>query len=60
MLRIVYITIAMRISHDYRLLFWSYPITWTFTSLLYIIYYFQGGWLRRRIRLRTLLATPDN
>jgi len=26
----------------------SYPITWILTSLLFIIYYFRGRWLRRR------------
>lgn len=25
----------------------SYPITWSITSVLFIIYYFQGSWLKR-------------
>ena len=29
----------------------SYPVSWVVTSLLYILYYLQGGWLRRRIRV---------
>lgn len=28
----------------------SYPITWSVTSILFIIYYLQGGWLRRQIK----------
>ena len=28
----------------------SYPASWAFTSVLFILYYLQGGWLRRRIR----------
>lgn len=44
-LRIVYITIAMRISHDYRLLFWSYPITWTISSIIFVIYYLKSDWV---------------
>ncbi len=27
----------------------SYPISWTVTSILYIIYYARGNWLRRGI-----------
>ena len=29
-----------------------YPISWTLTSLFFLVYYLQGGWLRRRIRAR--------
>lgn len=29
-----------------------YPISWSLTSLLFLAYYLQGGWLRRRIRAR--------
>ena len=28
----------------------SYPASWVFTSVLFIFYYLQGGWLRGRIR----------
>lgn len=28
-----------------------YPVTWVATALLMCIYYLQGGWLRRRIRI---------
>ena len=59
-LRVLWVLVAVPMHRTVVMVEWSYPITWTFTSLLYIIYYFQGGWLRRRIRLRTLLATPDN
>ena len=44
-LRIVYITIAMSISHDYRLLFWSYPITWSVSSVIFLIYYLKSDWV---------------
>ena len=44
-LRIVYITVAMRISHDYRLLFWSYPITWTISSIIFVLYYLKNDWV---------------
>lgn len=31
-----------------------YPLSWSFTSILFLIYYLQGGWLRRRIRAQQL------
>jgi len=44
-LRIVYITVAMRISHQIVLLFWSYPITWTISSIIFVIYYLKTDWV---------------
>ena len=34
---------------DVYLLLTSYPVTWGITSLLFIVYYLRGGWLRRQI-----------
>ena len=38
-LRITYITVAMQISHDIRLLFWAYPLTWTISAAIFWLYY---------------------
>lgn len=43
--RIIYITVAMRISHTIDLLFWAYPITWSISSLIYLIYYRKSDWI---------------
>ncbi len=59
-LRVLWILVAVPQNPTIIMVEWSYPITWSFTSLLYIIYYFQGGWLRRRIRVQQLLGVPDN
>ncbi len=29
-----------------------YPLSWSLTSLLFLVYFIQGGWLRRRIRIQ--------
>ena len=29
-----------------------YPVSWIVTSLLYLGYYFQGGWLKRSLKQR--------
>lgn len=36
-----------------------YPISWTLTSLFFLVYYIQGGWLRRRIRIREAAQTEQ-
>lgn len=44
-LRVTYITVAMAISHTIDLLFWAYPITWTISSVIYLIYYLKSDWI---------------
>ncbi len=44
-LRITYITVAMSLCHDIRLLFWAYPLTWTISTVIFWIYYRRSNWL---------------
>ena len=37
--RITYITITVRLIPNIQVIFWAYPITWTLSSILFIIYY---------------------
>lgn len=48
-LRVAWIMLAVPRWPDIRCVCLSYPITWSVTSVSFIIYYLQGGWLRRRI-----------
>lgn len=48
-LRVVWIMAVVPIRPSVLMVAASYPITWSVTSILFIIYYLQGGWLRRRI-----------
>lgn len=43
--RIAYITVAMRLCHNIRLLFWAYPITWTISAAIFWLYYRRSNWL---------------
>lgn len=56
--RIIYISIAMRISHTIELLFWAYPITWAISSLIFLIYYLKSDWLHTYDRSKQLIDTP--
>ena len=46
-LRVVWVTLIAPMKPDVTFMLLSYPITWSFTSILFIIYYFKGSWLER-------------
>lgn len=48
-LRIVWITLALPVWRDIRCVCLSYPVSWGTTSVVFILYYLHGGWLKRRI-----------
>lgn len=50
LLRISWLLIAVPLRPELTTVMAGYPITWTLTSILFIVYYLQGGWLRKRIR----------
>lgn len=37
-----------------------YPISWVLTSILFMIYYLQGGWLKRSLKLKEQVSTLQN
>lgn len=43
--RIIYITVVMRIFNEISYVFWAYPITWTMTSIIYLIYFLKSDWI---------------
>ena len=46
-LRVVWILTAVPLRPEMSTVAFSYPLTWTATSLLFIVYYLRGNWLRR-------------
>lgn len=49
-LRVVWIYCVLPFFPTLDTLILSYPITWVITSLLFTVYYLQGGWMRRMIK----------
>ncbi len=43
--RISYITIAVRIVPVIRTVFWAYPLTWSLSSIFFLIYYLKADWI---------------
>ena len=52
-LRVIWITgFAMQFWPTLHGVLTCYPISWTLTSTLFLIYFVQGGWFKRRIRVQ--------
>lgn len=43
--RITYITIAIRIIPEMKMIFWAYPLTWALSSVTFLIYYRKSDWI---------------
>ncbi len=43
--RISYITIAVRIIPEMKMIFWAYPLTWALSSLTFLVYYLKSDWI---------------
>ena len=48
-LRVLWVFLVLPYHNSLDTVLVSYPISWTITSALYIIYYLRGNWLRRSI-----------
>ncbi len=43
--RISYITVVIRIIPVIQVIFWAYPLTWTLSSAVFLIYYRRSDWV---------------
>ncbi|MBQ7841549.1 MAG: MATE family efflux transporter [Lachnospiraceae bacterium] len=44
-IRVSYITIAVRLIPKITTVFWAYPLTWTLSSIVFLTYFFKADWL---------------
>lgn len=44
-IRITYITIAVRLVPQITTVFWAYPLTWSLSSLIFLLYFWRGNWM---------------
>ncbi len=44
-LRIIYITVMMHFVHEIQYIYWAYPLTWSISSAIYLLYYLKSDWL---------------
>lgn len=45
LLRITYITVIVRIIPVVNVIFWAYPLTWSVSAVIFLIYYFRADWV---------------
>ena len=55
-LRIIFISVAMRMLRDIRVLFWCYPLTWAISSAIFLVYYLRSDWVHGFERPRAHFA----
>lgn len=46
-LRVIWILVVVPLRPEMSTVAFSYPLTWSVTSLLFIIYYLKGNWIKR-------------
>ena len=44
-IRVTYITIAVRLLPQLTTVSWAYPITWTLSSIIFLIYFLKADWI---------------
>ena len=44
-IRITYITIAVKFIPVIQTVFWAYPLTWSLSSIIFLTYYFKADWI---------------
>ena len=50
LLRVVWIWFVVPAHNTVECVLFSYPLTWVVTSIVFVLYYWKGGWLQRCIR----------
>ena len=44
-IRIIYIVLVTQLIGRIELIYWAYPITWSISSVIYLIYYLKSDWV---------------
>ena len=51
-IRITYVSIITQFVPGIKVVFWAYPITWTLSSLCFLLYYLKADWLHYYDRIK--------
>lgn len=44
-IRVTYITVTVHFIPNIRVIFWAYPITWTLSSIVFLLYFLKSDWM---------------
>lgn len=45
LIRIIYITITVYFIQKIQVIFWAYPLTWSISSIIFLIYFLKADWI---------------
>lgn len=51
-IRVGFLSVTIPLTHDIRMLYWVYPLTWSLSSAAFFWYYTRGNWLKYQIAQR--------
>ena len=57
LIRVAYITIAVRQVNELTTVSWAYPITWTLSSIIFLIYFLKADWIHNFDRMEEKRGT---
>lgn len=55
--RVTYITVAVKLVNQLTTISWAYPITWTLSSIVFLIYFLKADWIHNFDRENTKKQT---
>lgn len=50
-LRVTYITVALRFCHNIEVVFSAYPLTWCTSCIVFLLYFFKADWMHNFERM---------
>ena len=51
LIRVTYITVALTVANRLTTVSWAYPITWTLSSIIFLIYFLKADWIHNFDRI---------
>ena len=57
--RIAYIVLVMHFVHKIEMIYWAYPITWSISTIIYVLYYHLSPWINGFDATRRGIEPPD-
>lgn len=45
LIRVIYVSSIVKIIPSIRMVFWAYPITWTLSSIVFLLYFLKSDWV---------------
>ena len=58
-IRVSYITIAVKLIPSIQVVFWAYPLTWTLSSVVFLIFYLKSDWMHFQVKSKGLSVNTD-